>query len=340
MKKFLAILITLLFASTNSCFAFSELYYVRNTTESAVKPLVEDSIANYNYVIQNYNPYYAISQRDNSDYAVIIVQQSGNNMFYYYQSSGSNKINKRILKSFRNNGFDYEQSYNTNILSVYDDLAVKAISNQTQNNYTFYDNVSPTYTTHQGSTSSQYRPSSDTLKGYVAQVDKGTKLQAYLQTAINTASAAVGDQVIAVLTNDLAYNGTVVAAQGSMVYGTLSYARHASFGSRNGRVIINFNQLVTPDNKTYNISTEEVDFTVSNDGKAKEVASNVVVGAVVGSLAGLLIGAMTGHVGASTAIGAGVGAGGALVGGAAERGVDAEIPSFTELEITLTKYLV
>ena len=337
MKKFLTILIALLFASTNSCLAFSELYYVKNTTESASKPIVEESIAKYNYAIQKYNPYYAVSQRNNSDYAVVIVQQSGNNMFYYYQSNDSNKINKRILKGFKNNGLIYEQSYNTNIISVYEDLAQKAISNQPQSNYTFYDNTAPAYTVNQvGTTNTQYH-SSDTLKGYVAQVDKGTKLQAYLQTAINTSSAAVGDQVIAVLTNDLTYNGTVVAAQGSMVYGTLSYARHATYGSRNGRVIINFNQLVTPDNKTYNISTEEVDFTVSNDGKVKEIASNAVVGAVVGGLAGLLIGAVTGNIGPSTAIGAGVGAGGALIGGAAERGVDAEIPSFTELEITLTK---
>ena len=336
MRKFLALIITLLFVSTNSCFAFSELYYVKNTTENASKSIVDESYSYYNYDVKKYNPYYGISRRNNEDYAVVILQQSGDNMFYYYQSNGSNKINKRILKNIRNNGLIYEQSYNTNIISVYDNLAQRTISNQPQNNYVFSDN-SQNAGAKVSSATVYNNQSTNTLKGYVAQVDKGTKLQVYLQTSVNTSTAAVGDQVIAVLTEDLAYNGAVIAPQGSMVYGTLSNARHATYGSRNGRVIINFNQLVTPDNKTYNISTEEVDFTVSNDGKVKTAAKNAVVGAVVGGLAGLLIGAMTGNVGASAAIGAGVGAGGALIGDVAERGVDAEIPSFTELEITLTK---
>jgi hypothetical protein len=41
--------------------------------------------------------------------------------------------------------------------------------------------------------------------------------------------------------------------------------------------------------------------------------------------------------GAGAAIGAGVGAGGSIIKSTAERGVDAEIPSFTEMELTLTK---
>ena len=335
MKKLCALILTFLFMSTNASYAFSELYYVRNITENGIKPIVEESYSNYGYRITKYNPYYGTSY-DGNDHAIVILQQSGNNIFYYYESNYSNKINKRILKNLRRSGYSYEESMNSSVLSVYDDLAKKTLSNSgpVNNNYVFTDQYyTPTETTgtyDQG----QYENS---LQGYVAQVDKGTKLQAYLQNAINTSSANVGDQVIAVLTTDLAYNGTVVAPQGSMVYGTLTYARHATYGSRNGRVVINFNQLVTPDNKTYNISTEEVDFSVTNDGKLKAVASDAAVGAVVGGLAGLLIGAITGNIGASAAIGAGVGAGGALIGNAAERGVDAEIPSFTEIEITLTK---
>ena len=117
----------------------------------------------------------------------------------------------------------------------------------------------------------------------------------------------------------------------------MTKARHATYGSRNGRVIIDFNQLATPEGKTYNIETEKIDFTVTNEGKVSRVASNVAVGAVVGVLGGLLVGALSRNVGPAAAIGAGVGAGTALIGGVAERGVDAEIPSFTEMEITLTK---
>lgn len=335
MKKIIALILTFLFVAANSSYA-GQLYYIKNATEAQMRPIVEESYANYNYRISKYNPYYGVSYNGN-DYAVAILQQSGSNLFYYYQSSGSNKINKRILKNARRSGFVYEESQNASILSVYDDLAKKTMSNpgSGQNNYVFSDQQ--TYTQYPASNTYAAEASSNALQGYVAQVDKGTKLQAYLQNAINTSSANVGDQVIAVLTADLAYNGTVVAPQGSMVYGTLTYTRHATYGSRNGRVVINFNQLVTPENKTYNISTEEVDFSVTNDGKFKAVASDAVVGAIVGGLAGLVVGAITGNVGASAAIGAGVGAGGALLGNAAERGVDAEIPSFTEIEITLTR---
>ena len=250
MKKIFALIITLFFLATNSCYALSELYYLRNTSESQMQPIVEESFANYNYRISKYNPYYGVSYNGN-DYAVVILQQSGSNVFYYYQSSGSNKINKRILKNAKRSGYTYEESQNASILSVYEDLAKKTMSNYgtTYNNYVFSE---PVYAQNT-QTSYTPDPSSTSLQGYVAQVDKGTKLQAYLQNAVNTSSANVGDQVIAVLTTDLAYNGTVVAPQGSMVYGTLTYARHATYGSRNGKVVINFNQLVTPENKTYNI---------------------------------------------------------------------------------------
>ena len=132
-----------------------------------------------------------------------------------------------------------------------------------------------------------------------------------------------------------------VAPQGSLVYGTLTKARPATYGSRNGRVIINFNQLVTPDNKTYNISTEEIDFTVSNEGKVGNSLKSAAGAAVAGALVGLLVGALTGgeHIGRNVAIGAGVGAGSSVIYTTAERGVDAEIPSFTELDITLTQPL-
>ena len=58
-------------------------------------------------------------------------------------------------------------------------------------------------------------------------------------------------------------------------------------------------------------------------------------------MVGLLVGALSGgeHIGRSVAIGAGVGAGSSAVYSTAEKGVDAEIPSFTELEITLTQPL-
>ena len=205
------------------------------------------------------------------------------------------------------------------------------------NRYTFED-PQPVYTNQYDYNVQQLETNQNSLKGSVAQIASGTTLNVYLQTAINTSTANKGDQIIAVLMKDLTYNGNVVFPQGSLIYGTLTKAVHASYGSRNGKVTINFNQIVTPENKTYNISTEKIDFNVSNDGKVTSVVSNAAVGALVGALGGLVYAALSGgDLGTAAAIGAGVGAGGALVGSTVEKGVDAEIPSFTEMDITLTR---
>ena len=307
MKKIIAIFITLLFLGTNSAMAFSEVYYLKNATVEAMKPVVKDAIESYNFKIIKENPYYAQSVNDSSDFAVIILQQSGNNMFYYYNSNDNKKINKKILKAVKNSDIECEQSFNTNIISIYDNLAQKTINNEATNNYVFRDNE-PNYYSSSNSSSAQ-KQSSNSLRGYVAKIESGTKLKIYLQSAINTANAVEGDRVIAVISQDLKLNGVSVIPQGSLVYGILTKARHASHGSRNGRVVIDFNQIVTPDGKTYDISTEKIDFTVTNDGKVASVAKDVVVGALVGGLAGLLIGACTKNIGTATAISAGVGAG-------------------------------
>lgn len=341
MKKIITLFLALLLSTFNSVFAFSEVYYLKNATPAAIQPSVLNAFYSQDYqVVSQKNPYYAKSTKDPDDYAIVILQQSGNNTFYYYQSNDNKKINKYIIKAIKRADIEYEQSYNANTISTFDEIAKRTMQtagSQVQNTYVFNDREPEYSSAYSTSSSVTQKQNSNTYKGYVANVESGTKMNIYLQSAINTSSAVEGDRVIAVLTEDLKYNGYVVAPQGSLVYGILTKARHATYGSRNGRVVIDFNQLVTPDGKTFNIETEKIDFTVTNDGKVAKVASNVAVGAVVGALTGLLIGAMTGHVGASTAIGAGVGAGGALIGGTVERGVDAEIPSFTEMEIVLTK---
>lgn len=342
MKKFIALFLTLLLTSLNGAFALSEVYYLKNARPASIQPSVLNGFYSQDYkVVSQKNPYYATSIKNPSDYAIVILQESGNNTFYYYQSNDNNKINRYIKKAIKKAGIDFERSYNYNTINTFDEIANRTINSlkngTSQSNYVF-DNNEPAYSSSYANTSAtQKNQNSNTYKGHVANIPSGTKINIYLQSAINTSSAVEGDRIIAVLTNDLKYNGYTIAPQGSLVYGILTKARHATYGSRNGRVVIDFNQLVTPDGKTFNIETEKIDFTVTNEGKVAHVASNVAVGAVVGALGGLLVGALSKNVGAATAIGAGLGAGGALIGGTAERGVDAEIPSFTEMEITLTQ---
>ena len=361
MKKIFAILITLIYFSSNASLAISKLYYLQNTTVEKVKPFVEANYDALKYKIAETNPYYGISEKNPNDYAIVILLQSGNRVYYFYKSNDGNKLNKKNLKSFKNINVDYLEESRINIVNIYDNIGERMLSTG-PSVYEFQDNTpntnfnsnvnnnsyNNTYTAtnnynrniNQQTTNTQnvnYSSNSTALRGYVAKIAEGTKLDIYLQTSINTANAVVGDRVVAVLTNPFTLNGVTVFPQGSQILGTLKKARHATYGSRNGRVVIEFKQLITPENKTYDISAETIDFTVTNEGKVASVASNVAIGAVIGTLVGLLVGAASGNsVGPSMAIGAGVGAGGALIGGTAERGVDAEIPSFTEMELTLT----
>lgn len=338
MKKFIALFLAVFFLGINECFAFSEVYYLKNVKVSTIQPSVINGFYSQNYKLIKQNPYYGKSTYNSGDYAVVILQQSGDNMFFYYQSNSNKKINKYILNSAKRAGITYEQSYNTNIINIYDNLAKKVMSSENTNTYVFNDNSTDFSTSdYSNASSNNQTKASNSLKGYVANVESGTKIGVYLQSAINTSTAVEGDRIIAVLTSDLKYKGYTVAPQGSLVYGILTKARHATYGSRNGRVVIDFNQLVTPDGKTYNIDTEKIDFTVTNDGKIGRTVQDAAVGALVGALTGLVVGAFSGDLGTATAIGAGIGAGGALIGDTAQKGVDAEIPSFTEMEIILTK---
>lgn len=350
-KKIVSIIILLFYFCSNVSFGFSELYYLKGTKVDNIEPFVISGYEKHNFNILKRNPYYGISQ-NNSSSASVILQQNGDDVLYFYNSDDYKKINKDIVKLFKSNNINCEKSYNSNIINVYEELVKKSANNKVEN-YVFtqednnfgYENPY----SQRGANSTNYAGNNlqqdkevpvklqNSLRGYVAQISSGVKFGAYLQNPINTAVATVGEKVTAVLTSNVNYNGYTVFPQGSVLYGELVKARHAAYGSRNGRVVINFNQLVTPDNKVYNISAEKIDFTVTNDGKVASVAENAAVGALIGGLVGLLFGALgSDNIGTAVAVGAGVGAGSAIIGGAAERGIDAEIPSFTEIEIKLT----
>ena len=338
MKKFAALLLLFFFTATENCYAVSALYYVKSIKTENAAPVIRDAYQTNKYHLLKENPYYGVPA-SGDDNVVIITQQSGDNMFYYYRSDDNIKVNKYVQKEFKRMGLTVEQSFNTGLIEIYEKLADEVSSGtQTLKTYNFEEPQTPAFEPPTDNTKTYNQP--EVFRGYVTQISSGTKFQAYLQNAINTATASKGDQIIAVLTNPLMYNGIEVAPQGTLIYGSLSKARPAAYGSRNGRVVINFNRMVTPENKTYDISTEEIDFTVSNEGKVGESLKSAAGAAVAGALVGLLFSALSGghdHMGRSAAIGAGVAAGSSVIYSTAERGVDAEIPSYTELEITLTQ---
>lgn len=341
MKRIVSVVLLLIYTSFLPVFAFSELYYLQNIQASQIEPLVETKFTEQHFNIVRKNPYYVISNNNSADAAIIILQQSGNGVFYYYKSDNNKKLNTTILKTFKAANISYELSQNYNSLSIYDKLAQDILTNAFENRYNFEEVKSQPVVQNPVTNNNHNITQKTTLYGSVVQVPAGESFNVYLNNPINTASATTGENVTAVLTSDWVYNGLKIASQGSLVYGTITLARAAQYCSRNGRVVIEFNKLVTPEGMTYNISTDKVDFSVTNDGKINKTVQSTVARAVVGAATGLILAALFGSkdtsLGRAAAIGAGVGAGTAVLGAATEMGVDAEIPSFTELDLTLTK---
>ena len=332
MKKFLTLLLLALFAGTNTCLAMSELYYFKDINTASVANIVNNTFTEQGFNVIKSDPYYAVSPQGD-DYAIIILQQSGNNMFYYYKSENNTKVNKAVLKAVKKLDVVCEQSFNSGIISIYDNIAENMASSAGElKKYTFEDE--PIYSQPLQTVQTKTQ---NTLSGYIARLGTGTKIPAYLQDSINTATANKGDSVTAVVSDNVMYNGAVVIPQGSVIHGSLTKARHATYGSQNGKAVITFNKIVTPENTVYNITADTVDFSVTNEGKISGSVQSAAKAAAAGAIIGLLFGLISSdkNVWKSAAVGAGVGAGGSVIYSTAERGVDAEIPSFTEIEVVL-----
>ncbi len=338
MKKIFALIICFLyFISTNVCYAFNELYYLKNTTEEKINTHFKTILLDKKYSILKEDPIYALSNKNPNDYVLMMLEPCGNNLLYYFEAGENKKLNKKILKNLDTENIFYEKSYNEVTLNRFAEIAQRTLSGET-NTYSF-EEPQPQKTVSQVQTQIQEPKSPTTLTGFVGKVGKGVSLPVYLQDPINTATAYVGDAVIGVLQQDWRLNNNhVIAEQGSVLYGSLTKANPAKYGSRNGSVQINFYKLETPSGKSYDIKTQKIDFEVTNDGKLKRTATRVVGAAVAGALVGLLFalaGAGDHNYGSAAAIGAGVSGGVALATQVAQQGIDAEIPSYTELDVVL-----
>ena len=336
MKKFLAILLSLFyFLSANMCFAGESLYVLQGVSIATAQSIVEQSYSAKKFRLSCKNPYLGRLEANPEKYTITVLQNNGASLLCYFNSNSTDRVEKEVLNQLKKSGYSYFVSDNNTYRMI---LSVKAEN--------VLNNVSNSYDFEQPQVKQNSQKASDSvdntvLKGYVGQIAKGTSFKAYLQTPINTATVQYSDAVNAVLTEDWTYQGNVIAPQGSLVSGIVSKARPATYGSRNGRVVVVFDRITTPEGKNYKISAEPFDVTVTNDGKFSSTVQNAAVGVALGALAGLLIGICSSGSSAGKAAlwGAGIGTGVALAGSAVEQGVDAEIPVYTEIDITLNKPL-
>ena len=335
MKKILSLILVIsyiMFYATASGIA-SELYLIKNAQKESVLPIIQTLVKNDSYTIKSNDPVYGIK----GAFEIISILQQSDADLYYYNSSNDITLSKNILSSIKKAGYSYKKNRDDALSLSFAQSAnsLKKTGLTETKKYDFDDKEITLNTKNNNSAANS--DSDDSLRGYVAQIPSGTTFDVYMQTTINTASAGNGDPITAVLVRNWEYNGLVVAGQGSTLTGYVTKAHSAGKAYRNGYVKFNFNKLTTVEGKTYNLSTEDIEFKVDSTGKAADAAGKVVGSVIVGALAGLIIGAISKDVdlGKSVAIGAGAGAAWGAGSAVMEEGSDAEIPVYTELSVKL-----
>ncbi len=335
MKKINSFFTSILLFSITIMPAYSleAIYKLYNTDKTIVQNTTTNVLRNKGYSISNTDP---ITAKKDTTYVDILLTKEGNNVYYYYNSTNSSKsINRQVIKNFK-----YDEITDNNYFKVFRNQLTNA-KNGTKKVYTFEEEKTSSTPVFQNR---QTVKNPDVMTGFAGKAGKGTTLQLYIQTPINTATASVGDEVTGVLTENWMVNGYVAAEKGSILNGRITKAKSAEAGVRSARVTFVFDTLTAPNGKTYNISTKDIDFVVDGDGKAIKATKTAAKQAAIGALSGVAIGALSMALGSDSSalwkgavIGAGAGAVTGAISGAFERGVDVEIPAYTEIEAELSK---
>ena len=114
MRKFIAFLITFVYLfSFDFCYA-AEMYYLKNININTISNTIKTILAEKDYTLKKENPFYAISNENSADYAVIVVQPNGQDI-YYYADTTEKKLNKAILKSLKKQWVFQKNNKDSNI---------------------------------------------------------------------------------------------------------------------------------------------------------------------------------------------------------------------------------
>ncbi len=179
-----------------------------------------------------------------------------------------------------------------------------------------------------------------TLTGSVIEIPEGTTFYITFDSGINSGSLEKNDKLIASLTKDFIYNGSLIAPAGSLVYGNATYAKNAGYAYGSGALEIKFNQIITPDGNILEISTEKIYIEEKNE-RAKKMSKNILIGALGTMVIGTIFTAIGGgdDWGRNMLIYGGLGAAGGGIRGALQRGKDVDIPDGTTIELKLSQPL-
>lgn len=178
------------------------------------------------------------------------------------------------------------------------------------------------------------------LYGSVVKVPSGTRFDVTFDSGVSSGSMEKNDLLTVRLTEDLRYNGQLIAPAGSLVYGTTADAKNAGYAYGSGTIILNFNQILTPNGNMLQITTKNIVMKAKSE-RALKMTRDVALGALGSLLLGAAFTAMGGggDWGKNMLIYGGIGALGGGLHGAMQRGEEVSIPDGTTINVTLTEPL-
>ncbi len=221
----------------------------------------------------------------------------------------------------------------------------KKILKQKNNNDNYINesdrtNYTPTLIEENNPANTYFTGPQPQLSGSVVTVPSGTTFYVTFDAGISSGSLEKNDRLTVRLTEDLRYNGILIAPAGSLVYGSAIDATAAGLAYGSGAIEINFNQILTPDGNVINISTEKI-YMKAKSERAQKMTRDIVIGALGSMLVGAAFTALGGgdNWGENMLIYGGLGALGGGLRGTMQRGEDIQIQDGTSVEIKLTQPL-
>ncbi len=359
MKKILCVFLFLIFGFENATAAeVARLYLIENANSQQIKTLFKPAFnkIGYNLIEQNY--YQIYENPAQNLYNIVVLKPNGNNCYYYYLSNENQTLNKELLEILDDYDYDYKRIRNRAFLDLFYNDATEfmaksksGIRTVSQNHQHQTTQIPPQYEKYDFSDEAQQRfdnggitktpqqpiqiTPTNVLVGSLVHIEAGTQFNAVLSSGISSESISNNDRISAQLMEDWMFNGVVIAPAGSIVNGNVIDSRPATFAMGNGRIGINFNQILTPDGKVINLSTNKV-YIVGDSSRAaniaKRVAGGVLGGVAIASLA-LLFGADVKSLIGGAAVGGALGTVSAL----GTKGEDIDVPEGTNLQIMLAE---
>lgn len=161
---------------------------------------------------------------------------------------------------------------------------------------------------------------------------KGRGLTAYLDSALSTETDKAGRKFTATMKEPVNMKMGQALPAGCTLHGEVVLAERAARMGGKAKMTLEFNQLITPEGKTYRIFTEPL--ILEGEASAQGDVEKVVGGAVGGAIIGGILGGKDGAVKGGAAGGA---AGG--VWAVATRGKDIVLEEGQGIEVTLARDL-